>query len=236
MTRPGLRQFNFQVSGSGPPLILIHGLAGSHAWWQRNIDACGERFQTYCLDLVGFGGSRHLGRFDLEGSIPLLLSWMDEHGIARANVVGHSMGGLIAARLAAEAPNRVDRLILVDAAFLSFDSGAFRRGRGLVGALRQGPYDFLPLLARDSIRAHPLSLFAATHQLLRSDWSHILSAIQAPTLIIWGDRDTVTPLKIGEAIHIAIPGSTFVVIEHAGHNPMWDQPNSFNQKLLDFLI
>ena len=109
--------------------------------------------------------------------------------------VGHSMGGLIAARLAAEAPDRVDKLVLVDAAFLGFDSGVFKRGIGLVDALRQVPHDFLPLIARDSLRAHPFSLFAATLQLLRSDWSHILSAIEAPTLIIWGDRDSVTPLK-----------------------------------------
>ena len=236
MTVSGPGQFNYEVSGTGPPLMFIHGLAGSFSWWQRNIYACREHFQTFCVDLVGFGSSRRLGRFDLERSIPLLLAWMDERGIERASIVGHSMGGLIAARLAAEAPDRVDKLVLVDAAFLGFDAGLFRRGIGLAGAIRQGPHDFWPVLARDSLRADPRSLFAATQQLLRSDWSHILSEIEAPTLIIWGDRDKVTPLKIGEAMHLAIPGSQFVVIEQAGHNSMWDQPNSFNQKLLDFLI
>ncbi len=236
MTAPGPGTLNYQVSGTGPPLIFIHGLAGSFSWWQKNIDACREHFQTYSVDLLGFGSSRRLGRFDLEASIPLLLAWMDERGIARASVVGHSMGGLIAARLAAEAPDRVDKLVLVDAAFLGFDSGVFKRGIGLVDALRQVPHDFLPLIARDSLRAHPFSLFAATQQLLRSDWSHLLSAIEAPTLIIWGDRDSVTPLKIGKAIHLAIPGSKLVVIDRAGHTPMWDQPETFNQALLDFLI
>ena len=236
MTAPNSSRFNYQVSGSGPPLIFIHGLAGSFSWWQRNIDASCKHFQTYCVDLVGFGGSRRLGRFDLERSIPLLLAWMDERGIERASVVGHSMGGLIAARLAAEAPDYVDKLVLVDAAFLGFDPGVIKQGIGLVGALRQVPHDFLPTLMRDSMRAHPLSLFAAINQLLRSDWSHVLSSIEAPTLIIWGDRDSVTPLKIGKAIQNAIHGSELVVIEHAGHTPMWDQPEVFNQKLLDFLI
>jgi pimeloyl-ACP methyl ester carboxylesterase len=236
MTAPDPSRFNFRVSGAGPPLILIHGLAGSFLWWQRNIDACSEHFQTFCVDLVGFGSSRRLGRFDLEASIPLLLAWMNERGIERATVVGHSMGGLIAARFAAIAPDRVDRLVLVDAAFLGFDSGVVKRGIGLVGALRQVPHDFLPLIARDSLRAHPFSLFAATQQLLRSDWGHFLAAIEAPTLIIWGDQDRVTPLKIGKAIHLAIPNSQLVVIEHAGHTPMWDQPDRFNQALLDFLV
>ncbi len=216
-------------------MILIHGLAGSFSWWQRNIDACREHFQTYCVDLVGFGSSRRLGRFNLDASIPLLLGWMEERGIARAHLVGHSMGGLIAARLAAEAPDRVDKLVLVDAAFLSFDPGLVRQGIGLVGALGNVPHDFFPTLARDSMRAHPLSLFAATRQLLRSDWSHLLSGIETPTLIVWGDRDSVTSLKIGKAIQKAIPGSELVVIEEAGHTPMWDQPGVFNQALLDFL-
>jgi pimeloyl-ACP methyl ester carboxylesterase len=229
-------QHHFQVSGSGPPLIFIHGLAGSFSWWQRNIDVCQAHFQAYSVDLIGFGGSRHLGRFDLERSISLLLAWMDERGIARAHIVGHSMGGLIAARLAAEAPDRVDKLVLVDAAFLGFDRGLLRRGIGLVGAIRQGPHDFLPVLARDSLRADPLSLIAATWQLFQSDWSHLLPAIAASTLIIWGEQDRITPLKIGEAIHLAIPDSHLVVIEHAGHNPMWDQPDNFNQKLLCFLV
>ena len=236
MTAPNSSRFNYQVNGSGPPLIFIHGLAGSFSWWQRNIDASCKHFQTYCVDLVGFGGSRRLGRFDLERSIPLLLAWMDERGIARASVVGHSMGGLIAARLAAEAPDYVDKLVLVDAAFLGFDPGVIKQGIGLVGALRQVPHDFLPLLMRDSMRAHPFSLVTATQQLLRSDWRPLLAAIEVPTLIIWGERDRVTPLKIGEAIHQAIPGSQLVVIKEAGHNPMWDHPDVFNQKLLEFLI
>src|SRR6478735_9836941 len=180
MTVSGPGQFNYEGSGTGPPLMFIHGLAGSFSWWQRNIYACREHFQTFCVDLVGFGSSRRLGRFDLERSIPLLLAWMDERGIERASIVGHSMGGLIAARLAAEAPDRVEQLVLVDAAFLGFDSGVFKRGFGLVDALRQVPHDFLPLIARDSLRAHPFSLFAATQQLIRSDWSHLLSAIEAP--------------------------------------------------------
>src|SRR5215217_7401009 len=121
MSAPRSSQHHYQVSGSGPPLIFLHGLAGSFSWWRRNVDACSEHFRTYCVDFVGFGGSRGLGRFDLEQSIPLLLAWMDEREIPRANVVGHSMGGLIAARLAAEAPDRIDKLVLVDAAFLSFD-------------------------------------------------------------------------------------------------------------------
>jgi len=235
MIAPGPNKLNFQVSGTGPPLIFIHGLAGSFSWWRKNVDVCREHFQTYAVDLAGFGSSRRLGRFELEASIPLLLAWMDERGIGRAHLVGHSMGGFIAARLAALAPNRVDRLVLVDAAFLSFDPGLVRQGVGLVGALRQVPRDFFPTLARDSMRAHPLSLLAATHQLLRTDWSHLLSRIEAPTLILWGDRDSVTPLKIGKAIQNAIPRSELVVIERAGHAPMWDQPDIFNRILLDFL-
>lgn len=228
-------QLMFQVGGSGAPLILLHGLAGSSDWWQRNFDACCGYFETYRLDFAGFGESRGQGPFDLQNAVRSLMHWMDERGIERAHVVGHSMGGLIAARLAAIAPDRVEKLVLVDAAFLHFDPGLLKRGIGIAReALRSSP-EIVTMFIRDSLRAHPLSAITATSQLLRADWRDDLRRITAPLLIIWGALDQVTPLKIGEAIKSAIPGSRLVVIDQAGHNVMWDQPDRFNDVLLSFL-
>jgi pimeloyl-ACP methyl ester carboxylesterase len=230
------KTLNFEVRGKGEPLILIHGLAGSLKWWSRNVEACSVQFQTFCLDLAGFGGSRRFRMFHLEQAVSSLVDWMDEQEIARASFIGHSMGGIIAARLAADAPSRVNKLVLVDAAFLAFDAGLLKRASGLVRALSRTPRDFFPVLARDSLRAHPISLATATHELLRSDWGRVLTEIKAPTLIVWGDRDTITPQRIGESIHSAIAHSSIVVIEGASHNPMWDQAERFNEVVLNFLV
>ena len=231
----GAGQLRFRVGGSGTPLILLHGLAGSSEWWQRNVDACCDCFETYRLDFTGFGESRRLGRFDLQGAVQSLLSWMDERGIERAHVVGHSMGGLVAARLAATAPDRVIKLVLVDAAFLRFDPGLLKRGIGFAREARRSSTDLVAMFVRDSLRAHPLSAITATSQLLRTDWRDDLHGITVPTLILWGALDRVTPLKIGEAINAAIPGSKLIVIDRAGHNAMWDRPDRFNTELLAFL-
>jgi pimeloyl-ACP methyl ester carboxylesterase len=229
------RRLNFRVQGSGPPLILLHGLAGSFDWWNRNTDLLSQRYQTYCIDLAGFGGSRRLHSAHIEQIAPSVTAWMEELGIQRASLVGHSMGGLIASRIAVESPDRVNKLILVDAAFLSFNAGTAKRSVGLMRALRSIPRDFFPVFARDALRAHPVSMISATYELLKRDWSAHLGAIDVPTLIIWGENDTITPLKIGEAINGIIPGSKLVVIEDAGHNPMWDQPESFNAEVVKFL-
>jgi pimeloyl-ACP methyl ester carboxylesterase len=224
-----------EVAGEGPPLVLIHGLSGSTRWWRRNVPDLAEQFRTYAVDLAGFGGSRRTRRFRLDEAVPLLVEWLEGQGIARASVVGHSLGGLIAARLAADAPERVDRLVLVDAAVLAFDPGIGRRAVGLVRALRWTPLDFAPLLARDALRAHPLSLGAAVAGVVRTDWRAMLAQIRAPTLVIRGERDTIVPLAVGRQIAAGIPNARLVVIPAAGHAPMWERPEAFNGDLLAFL-
>jgi pimeloyl-ACP methyl ester carboxylesterase len=226
---------NYEESGSGPPLILLHGLAGSLDWWARNVGAFGDRYRTYRIDLAGFGGSRKLATFHLDEAVPFLSEWMDSREIPQASFIGHSMGGLIAARMAADFPGRVRRLVLVDAAFLAFDPGLSKRTTGLMRSTRSTTTEFLPMFARDVFRAHPRSFFTATVELLRTDWSSILGQISAPTLVIWGENDTITPAKIGQEIVRAIPNARLVFLEKAGHNPMWDRADQFNVEVLRFL-
>jgi pimeloyl-ACP methyl ester carboxylesterase len=224
-----------EVSGEGPPVVLLHGLAGSGRWWAKNIDALMARFRIYAVDLAGFGGSRRLGRFRLDEAVASLIAWMDSAKIVRASVVGHSMGGLVAARLAAEAPDRVDRLILVDAAFLTFEPGKTKLALGLLRSFWSMQRDIILLLTRDSLRAHPLSLGFATLDLLATDWRPVLSRIRAPTLIIWGEHDTLTPESIGRQIAASIPDARLVFIPGAGHNAMLDRPDAFNAEVIAFL-
>ena len=90
--------------GTGPPLILLHGLAGSARWWSRNIPRSRSSHRVIAIDLPGFGASPRGHRLDLEEVIDQLAGTMDELGIERASLIGHSMGGLIAGGLAADRP------------------------------------------------------------------------------------------------------------------------------------
>jgi len=221
--------------GAGPPLILLHGLAGSARWWKRNLPALSRSFRVIAIDLPGFGASPRGHRLVLDEAAEQLAATMDRLRIERASVIGHSLGGLIAGGLAADHPQRVDRLILVDAGFLSLDRSAFRRVTGPAAALRWTAPSLLPVLVQDSLRSGPLRLADATIQLLGADWRVKLPRIQSPTLVMWGEHDTICPLTIGRQIVASVPGSRLVVVEGAAHNPMWERPEVFDREVLDFL-
>ena len=108
------RRMHVLRAGSGPPLILIHGLVGSHRNWRRNIDALAASATVYAIDLLNMGGSDRVKGLDatLEATASQVVSLMDVLGLAHADIAGHSHGGAIALSLAARYPERVSRLIL----------------------------------------------------------------------------------------------------------------------------
>ncbi len=221
--------------GEGPPLILLHGLGGSARWWSRNLSALARSRRVIAVDLPGFGASPRGQRLDLAEVVDQLAEAMDRLAIDRASVIGHSMGGLIAGGLAADHPDRVDQLILVDAAFLSLARFAVRPLSGPIVTLRWTAPSLLPVLVADGLRSGPRRLTDAAVQLVRADWRTRLPRIESPTLVIWGEHDRICPATIGRRIADLVPNARLVVIEGAAHNPMWERPDAFNQEVLEFL-
>jgi pimeloyl-ACP methyl ester carboxylesterase len=224
-----------RAGADGPPLVLLHGLAGSQAWWRRNLPALSSAFRVVAIDLPGFGSSHPDARLILDEVPAQVVALLDELGIERAHVIGHSMGGLVAGGLAADHPERVDRLVLVDAGFLSLDPTWRHR---ITGPLRTLPWtapSILPVLLRDALRSGPIRMARATAELLRKDWRHKLPAISAATLVVWGEHDHVCSRRIGEQIAASVPDARLVIIPGAGHNPMWEKPADFDREVLGFL-
>jgi pimeloyl-ACP methyl ester carboxylesterase len=235
------RSVRYRVAGAGEPVVLLHGLSGSGRWWGRTVPALAGRYRVYVPDLPGFvamarSGSR--GRFGLAEAPAWLLAWMEAVGLRSAHVVGHSMGGYVALRLAADAPEAVRRLVLVAPA-------GVRRGHRpdpmlaytlpLVAALRRVGPGFLPLVARDALRAGPATVWWAARALLAADARPHLPAVAAPTLLIWGARDPLVPPAIGYRLRAEIGGARLLLLEGAGHVPMYERPTAFNTALLAFL-
>lgn len=223
-----------EITGVGKPLILIHGLSGSSRWWDRNVAYLAGRYNVHVIDLNGFGQSNR-SRFTLSETAEVVTRWMDRRGIDKASVMGHSMGGYVTVDLAATFPDRVDRIVLVDALAMPIGRSLFGNAAGLLGWLRYTALDFLPVVAMDAYRAGPLTLFTATRQVLSADIRHKLEHVKAPSLIIWGENDTVLPLSLGKLLHEYLPHAEFEVIPNAGHNPMWDRPYEFNHTVDRFL-
>jgi pimeloyl-ACP methyl ester carboxylesterase len=160
---------------------------------------------------------------------------MDHVGLHRASLIGHSMGGFIAADLAAETPARVDRLVLVDAVALPVERTRWRQALGLLHGLWRLPLGFLPILFADAHRAGPTTILRAARELLTADIQTKLNHIAAPTLLVWGEGDAIVPVELGERLAQTLPSARLVVLPGAGHNPMWDRAEDFNRVVLDFL-
>ncbi len=225
----------YRVVGAGDPVVLVHGLAGSTRWWGGNIGALATHHRVYLVDLVGFGESRGRRGFALAEATTILDRWLDHLGRDRVALVGHSMGGLIAAELAADVPDRVSRLVLVNAAALPLDKRQIRQPLNLAWTLRQTPPRYLPILVNDARRAGPWTLWRARRDLLAADIRPKLGRIQAPTLVIWGANDRLVPLSLGEQLQRSIPGAALAVIPETGHIPMWERPEVFNRLVGTFL-
>lgn len=223
-----------EISGAGPPLILVHGFGGSSRWWARNVPALAQFCRVYVMDLCGFGRSRGQ-RFLLREAPRLLVGLMDQLGVARASLIGHSMGGGIAASMAAQFPARVERLVLVDAAALPLEGLSLPLVWRLVRGLRYLPLTLLPVLGTDALRAGPVTLIQALRELFHMDGRLDLTRIEASTLILWGEHDATLPVAVGQQLQAHLPQATFQVIAGAAHCPMWDRPTAFNQAVTQFL-
>jgi pimeloyl-ACP methyl ester carboxylesterase len=230
----GTSRIYYQVGGTGKPVVLVHGLSGSTRWWGKNVAPLARQFRVYVVDLIGFGHNRGQ-HFVLSEAAELLVRWMDQIGIDRASLVGHSMGGHVAADLTDTFPDRVDRLVLVNAATLPFGRTYIQNAFDLVQALRYMPISFLPILVTDAFRAGPVTILKAAREILATDMSARLSDVRVPALVVWGENDKLISLETGEKLAQSLPNAKLVVIPGAGHNPMWDRPDLFNRAVINFL-
>lgn len=229
------RTIVYRVAGDGPSVVLVHGLSASWHWWDRNIEPLAAHFRVYALDLPGFGENRSPGLLQLDQTAAWLCAWMDAIGLDRTHLIGHSMGGFIVGQVAAADPNRVDRLVLVDAVVRPYARPYWGPVANLWAEMRHTPLAFVPTLVNDAARAGLWTLHRATRAVVRADSRPRLTGITAPTLVIWGAQDSlVAPVDAEDLVH-SIPECELVVIEGAGHNPMWDKAEEFNRLVLEFL-
>jgi pimeloyl-ACP methyl ester carboxylesterase len=251
------QHISYIEAGTGPTLILIHGLAGSSQHWQPVIAPLARHYHVIALDQIGFGRSdKPLIDYRAQTFMDFLDAFMRTRNLSRATVVGNSLGGWVAALLAIEHPDRVARLVLVDSAGTS--GLADYLGPKLLTALRQSTID-------DAKTLNPL-LFAEVGNLnseaqLRQSFTNRVSAgdgytvgkvvdaierredlldkhlgeIKMPTLLIWGRQDRIIPLQLGESMQRAIPGAKLVVLDHCGHAPQLECSKAFETALENFL-
>lgn len=232
--RAGGARLSYHVTGEGDPIVLVHGLSGSGRWWRRNVPALAVSHRVYVIDLVGYGRAYRQRALGVRGAAALIADWMDDLGMERVTLIGHSMGGHICTHVAALRPARVRHLVLACASGLLAEP-LYRVALKLPRAAVTGRLTFMPRVFADAVRAGPINMWKSTTDLLGDHVGDLLPTLTARTLVIWGARDALVPARIGRALAAAIPGARYEELPRAGHVVMVDAPERFNALVLDFL-
>jgi pimeloyl-ACP methyl ester carboxylesterase len=214
------------------PVVLVHGLAGSSRWWRDTETALGRTHDVHTLDLPGFGSERR-ARFALADAPDRVAERLESFG--PAHLVGHSLGGLVCARVAALRPDLVDRLVLVAPAGSLTRTTIRSHALPLAHALGTAAPSFLRLLAADVLRAGPRTILNAARELLHDDVLPDLRSIAAETLLVWGERDPIVPPNVGEIFRAELRSARLELLAGARHVPMVERPREFTALLQEFL-
>jgi pimeloyl-ACP methyl ester carboxylesterase len=249
------QKIHYLEAGTGPTVILLHGLGGSTQVWQFNIAALAEKYHVVVPDQIGFGKSdKPLVNYRIRTYVDFLDQFCKQLKIDRATLVGNSMGGWIAAMFTASFPDRVDKLVLVDAAGYAppkdLDTRIFfglnpttREGMKVLVAKVFYNKAFQTDAAIDMAIAARLAagdgytINSITESIIRGEdfLDDAVKTIKRPTLLIWGRQDGLVPLTDGERLNKDIAGSKIVVFDQCGHVPNLEKPGEFNAALLKFL-
>jgi pimeloyl-ACP methyl ester carboxylesterase len=217
-----------RVAGDGPPLLLVHGLGGSWRWWSPLFEPLAAHRRLHVVDLPSlrrFAHPNELGDW--------LARWLDAAELDRADVAGHSLGGLAAAELAATHPDRIRRLVLVAPAGIPCNRSVAGRAVPLVGTL-YGIRDSMPMVALDALRAGPLGLARGVSIISSRDLREELPRVRSPVLLLWGEGDYLMPLRLAEEWQRTLPDSRLVLLS-CGHVPMLEAPHELVRSMLAFL-
>ncbi len=247
-------QLYYESHGAGPAVVFAHGAGGnSLSWWQQ-VPFFARHFRCVTFDHRAFGRSRdgdgeaRLGRRGFHDDLRDLL---DHLGIADARVVAQSMGGRTAVGFALRNPGRCKGIVFAGTTGGAVDEGvrelqeAHRRSeigrlplrkRAVSPALKDRAAD-VDFLYRAIARLNPPRHrdFLAPVPGYRGSSAQRLAEAGVPILFLVGEHDAITPPAIIERCHEAVPGSTFAVIEGAGHSSYFERPAAFNATVLEFL-
>lgn len=236
------------TEGQGPPVVVLHGWGASIETVASIVSGLAPVATVHALDLPGFGQSDPPPTpWGVEDYAAFVARFLQKLRIEQASFVGHSNGGRVIISLAASQPQLVGRIVLVD-------SAGIRPKRTLtyyrkVGLAKVGKHAARLLgapgrrLQKALVGRAASADYAAASPVMRptfvklvnADLKRLLPKIASPTLLIWGDQDTATPLSDARLMERLIPDAGLVVLQGAGHYSYLDEPHRFATIVRHFL-
>ena len=256
----GNTRIAYDDAGSGPTVLFVHGHPFNRSMWLPQVEGLRGRARVITFDLRGYGDSPVATPGEpvtLDVFAADAVALLDELGIARATVVGLSMGGQIAMEIARAFPERVAGLVLA-ATFASAETpeGIVARNAMADRALTEGMAaigcETLPKLIGPASMTRMPSLAANVYRMIcstdprgaaaalrgramRRDYTHFLETVAVPAAIVVGSDDAYTTVEQAEAMHASMATSTLEVFEETGHMPNLERPERFTASLAALL-
>ena len=236
------------VGGDGPPLLYLHGAGG--LLWDPFLEALATRFTVYAPEHPGSGQS--VGLEELRDIWDLVLYYndlLDALSLPDVALVGHSFGGMVAAELAANNPERVSKLVLIAPIGLWRDDAPIPDIAGippekLVELVLADPNSPLAAFLTPPVD-DPEALFQAAMRMasiLHFIWpipdkglDRRIHRVQAPTLLVWGKQDRLVPCVYADEFASKIRDTQIALVDDAGHLPQLEQPVEVRERVLSFL-
>ena len=248
----------YERVGGGPPIVLLHGYVGDgRATWCHQIDALSDAFTVVAWDAPGIGRSSDPPEsFRLSDYADCLAGFVEALGLERPHIVGLSFGGGLALELYRRRPTMLASLVLAGAYAGwagSLPPEVVQERLQQVLELTELPADrfvraVLPSMFSDSVSPavterfaanvadfHPAGLQVMARSFAEADLRDVLPHIDAPTLLLYGDRDVRAPLSVAEDLHAAIPASKLVILPGVGHVSSVEAPERFTAEVRSFL-
>lgn len=258
VTQQGI--MHYEVVGSGPPVILIHGWTQAWNTWRTTIETFDNQYRIYAPDLWGFGQSDKDRRdsFLVTDFIELIREFMDVLGIIKVPIMGHSMGGTTALGVALNYPDRVRKVGVVGSPidgrslspFLKLVSNGTVASFMLQGERQPLLRTFLRLWSPFVSRPNPKyfyeqtvenatfsveSFYNSINSLRQTDLREEIQTLEVPAMGIYGARDVIVSPNQIKLFRQLVPEGDDVWIPNAGHFPMWDTPAEFNAAFKRFM-
>lgn len=248
----------YREAGQGDAVVLLHGFLCDSRCWRHQLDGLSDRFRVVAWDAPGAGSSSDPPEtFTTTDYVRCFARFLDALEIGRAHVVGLSWGGILAQELCRIHPERLISLVLADTyagwrgslpepewrerleTCLRDSTGS---AETLVGKLLPGMFsssvseDVRNELAAIMTEFHPVGFRVMSRSSADVDTTDLLSALGVRTLVLWGDDDRRSPMRIAEQLHAAIPAAELAVIPKAGHLSNMEQPEAFNARVRRFFL
>jgi len=246
-------RIHYLKGGSGAPLVWMHGIEGNLGWLRIHDDLA-RKFTVYVPTHPGFAGSDRPSWLETFLDLSRFYLWiLQELGLNRATLAGHSIGGWLAAEIATISPQVVERLLLIGAAGIRPHEGEITDIflHGNEGTRRLSFFDTKQVADYELLFGRKPSPEEREAQVINREavtrycWKPYMHdpSLEAmlgrlrnlPTLLVWGREDKIVPIAAGEAYRRAIAGAELKLIERCGHFPHFEQPDQFMRVVASFL-